>query len=172
MKLFAIIVFAFSLVIGSDEPQSRVAVNAQRSYEDSIGSADEDLRESQSMAKNEYLKSLKRASTVALESKDLAAANEIEAAIKAIPGGKPFVQPTTELAIQARRDYEDALNQADQSYLNDLKEAEKSFLLKMGTALDRAAASKDLKEANAIDAAIKEMQQRIEKRENPSDHPR
>ena len=170
MKLFAIIVIAFSLVIGGDKPQSRVAVNAQRAYEDSISSADEDLRESQTMAENEYLKSLKKASAVALESKDLTGANEIEAAIKAIPRGKPFVQPTTQLAIQARRDYEDALRRADQSYLNDLQEAEKSFLLKMGTALDRAAASKDLKEANAIDASIKEVQQRIEKRENPSDH--
>ncbi len=113
------------------------------------------------MAENKYLKSLKRTSTVALESKDLTGANEIEAAVKAIPSGKPFVQPTTQLAMQARRDYEDALRRADQSNLEDLQEAEKSFLLKMGTAFDRAAAFNDLKEANNIDAAIKAAQKRI-----------
>ena len=129
MKSSAIIVIAaLTFIVGADKPKSPSAVKAQRTYEDAVRAADNQQRESLTTAQEEYLKQLKEASDAALTAKDLNAANEIEAARKAIAKKKPFTSPTFQLAIESQRNHEDSVQVANEHHLDAVKKAEEVYL--------------------------------------------
>ncbi|NQV88692.1 MAG: hypothetical protein HQ402_04075, partial [Parcubacteria group bacterium] len=100
----------------------------------------------------------------ALAAKDLDAANEIEAVIKAMAKKKPAATPTSPFATEARRKREDLLQAANDAHLETLKVAEVAYLDSLKEGLDAAITAKDLAEANRIDAVIKELQATIDAR--------
>ncbi len=159
---------ALTLIAGADKPKSTPAIKAQRTYEDSVRAADGQQRQALMVAQDEYLTKLKEASDAALEDNDLNAANEIEAARKAIARKKPFAAPTYQLAIDAQRTHEDSVKAANKQHHDALKKAEEVYLKEMQIGLDVAIAAKDLTEANRIDGAMKEMQQKIDARDAAS----
>jgi hypothetical protein len=161
-----IAIAALTLIAGADKPQSTPAIKAQRTYEDSVRVADIDHQQSLMAARDKYLKQLKEASDSALEANDLNAANEIEAARKAIARKKAFVAPTFQLAIDAQRTHEDSVQAANEQHLDAVKQAEEIYQKEMQLGLDAAIANKDLMEANRIDAAMKEMQRKIDARDS------
>ncbi len=163
-----IAIASLTLIAGADKPRSATAVKAQRTYEDSVRAADKEHQQSLKSARDEYLKQLKEASDAALEANDLNAANEIEAARNAISRKKPFVAPTFQLAIDAQRTHEDSVKAANEQQIAALRKAEEVHMHEMQAALDSAIAAKDLTEANRIDAAMKEMQQKIDARDAAS----
>jgi formylglycine-generating enzyme required for sulfatase activity len=166
--LLFIAIASLTLIAGADKPRSATAVKAQRTYEDSVRAADKEHQQSLKSARDEYLKQLKEASDAALEANDLNAANEIEAARKAMARKKPFVPPTFQLAIDAQRTHEDSVQAANEQQLVALKRAEEVYLKDMQAALDLSIATKDLTEANRIDTVMKEMQQGIDARDAAS----
>ncbi len=136
MTLSAIFVFAFSLVIGGDKPQSRVAVNAQWAYEDSIRFADEDLRESPTMA-------------------------VIPCMLQAEEPVATAVDQAREAYEQSLRDTDaerlKTVKDAHSVYVKQLQTAKDVYLKELRGDLDEALESKDLKLANDIDATIKSI---------------
>ncbi len=162
--LIIVLIAALTLIAGADKPKSPPAVKALRTYGDSVRAVDEEHRQSMNSAQDEYRKQLKEASDVALGAKDLNAANEIEAALKAIAKKKPFAAPTFQLAIEAQRTHEDSVQAANEQQRDGLKEAEEIYLKEMQVGLDAAIVAKDLAEANRIDGAMKEMQHKIDAR--------
>ena len=120
-----IIVFiaALALIVGADKPKSPPALKALRTYEDSVRAVEKKHQQSLNSAQDEYLKQLKEASDVALGAKDLNAANEIEAALKAIAKKKPIVAHTFQLAIEAQRAHDDSVQAANEQQLVGLKKA-------------------------------------------------
>ncbi len=162
--LIFIAIAALTLIAGADTPKSTPAIKAQRTYEDSVRAADGQQRQALMAARDEYLTKLKEAKDSALGVNDLNAANEIEAALKAIAKKKPFVAPTFQLAIDAQRTHEDSTKAADEQHLDALKQAEDVYQNEMQLGLDAAITNKDLMEANRIDAAMKEMQRKIDAR--------
>ena len=162
---FFIVIAAITLIAGADKPRSPAAVKAERTYEDSVRAANKELRQSLSTAQEEYLKQLKDASDAALEANDLKAANEIEAALKAIPKKKPFVAPTFQLAIDAQRTHDDSVQPANEQQIAALRKAEEVYQRGMQAALDSAIAAKDLTEANRIDDSVTQMQHPIDARD-------
>ena len=163
---FFMAISVLTLIVGADNPKSPAAVKAQRTYEDSIRTADREHRISLKTSQDEYLKELKDALNAALEANDLKAANEIDSARQAIMREKPFVAPTFQLAIDAQRTHEDSLKAANEQHLDAVKQAEENYQKEMQLSLDAAIADKDLMEANRIDAAIKEMQRKIDARDS------
>jgi formylglycine-generating enzyme required for sulfatase activity len=159
-----IAIAALTLIAGADKPQSTPAIKAQRTYEDSVRAADGQQRQALIVAQDEYLTKLKEASDSALEANDLKAANEIEAARKAIARKKPFVLPTYQLAIDAQRTHEDSVQATNAQHLVALKQAEEVYQKELQAALDSAIAAKDLTEANRIDAVMQLMPQKIDTR--------
>ncbi len=163
-----IAIAALTLIAGTDKPKSPPAIKAHRTYEDSVRAADGQQRQALKAAQDEYLTKLKEAKDSALEVNDLKAANEIEAALKAIAMKRPVLAPTFQLAIEAQRSHEDSVQAANEQQLVALKRAEEVYQTELQAALDSAIASKDLTEANRIDAAMKEMQQKIDARDAAS----
>ncbi len=161
-----IAIAALTLIVGADKPKSPPAIKAHRTYEDSVRAADGQQRQALKAAQDEYLTKLKEASDSALEANDLKAANEIEAARKAIAKKRPVLAPTFQLAIDAQRTHEDSVKAANEQHLDAVKQAEEIYQKEMQLGLDAAIADKDLMEGNRIDAAMKEMQRKIDARDS------
>ncbi len=165
-----LIIVVLICMSGADKPKSAAAVKALRTFEDSVRAANEQKMQSLQAADGEHLKGLNEALDAALAAKDLKAANEIEATIKAIGRKKPAATPTSPFAIEAGRKREDLVQAANDAHLETLNVAEETYLERLQEGLDAAITAKDLVEANRIDAVIKELQATIDAR-NVADVP-
>ncbi|MFM8475362.1 MAG: formylglycine-generating enzyme family protein [Planctomycetaceae bacterium] len=132
-----------------------------RTLEDSIRTAGERLQRQQIAAREVYQQVFSEALAAALTARDLESANEIDAAIKLLAMNTPFVAPRFQKAIDAERAYEDTLHAAATQHETALSAAENACKVQLQVALDAAFAEKDLRQANEIRSAIKELERRI-----------
>jgi hypothetical protein len=174
-----VLIAALTLTTVTDDLQSPSSLKARVTYQDTLQEADERRRMALKAAKEKYLhdveiakeellkqflsakevslKQLQNELNVALEAKDLKKANEIDAAIKSTADKAPPEELRTPLAIDAEQAYETAVYSCDKEFGESAKIAMEIYLTQLQSDFDAAFISKDLKEANRIDAAIKSL---------------
>ncbi len=163
---------AITCMLLADQPMATTVEQAQNLYEQSLRDADAKrlttVNDAQStylkqleIAKDAYLKKLRADLDMALESKDLALANRINATLKS--ASESSIPPDAEspLTVAAKEAFASAKQEADVEQRKLHEAARIEFSERLKGFLDAALVSKDLTEANRLNELLANVDARM-----------
>jgi hypothetical protein len=182
MTLSAIIVLAFSLVIGgvlkenqhmraiifvfvsglaltvcAEEPMTPSIVKARAIYETELRLAADEQVAALQLAKDEALMQLATALDISFKNKNREAANTIAAAIKLLTESSVLAETAIPSVDKVKEFYEARIKAASTQYEEKIFPAGTQYLTALKAASDAAFEAQDLDEVNRIDAAMEPL---------------